>query len=284
MLSLVITDVLDETHTLRIVGYCSVRSVTLSPVPSVRGFPLLSEVFHLPLVFYLWVVVFFSLFPPYLSFTALGFSKNSPAPWCEWAIVLCEQICRWVIDRVHTLNVASIGLHFLRVLLLKRHRQQKKQTGWTWEMRQNFGAHREETYRHGFGWRGVGLLARPGKRGVYEPVQWQNIKKKIPIHFTDHLLFHLETGLTSTLVSSVQTMQPLPETWWLQQHKRCRSKDWHLRLKRVKTKICQIHWTYIVAGQFEAGIFTTTSSRSLLDAHFAKIQTYQRHHLECSAK
>lgn len=77
MLSLVIIDVLDETHTLRAVGYCSVHSVTLSPVPSVRGFPLLSEVFHLPLVFYLWSFFFFSLFPPYLSFTALGFSQTA---------------------------------------------------------------------------------------------------------------------------------------------------------------------------------------------------------------
>lgn len=55
----------------------SVHSVTLSPVPSVRGFPLLSEVFHLPLVFYLWGWFFFSLFPPYLCFTALGFSQTA---------------------------------------------------------------------------------------------------------------------------------------------------------------------------------------------------------------
>lgn len=121
MLSLVIIDVLHETHALRAVGYCSVHSVTLSPVPSVRGFPLLSEVFNLPLVFYL--CFFFFIVSPISQFHSPRLLANSPAPWCEWARVLCEQICRWVIDRVHTLNVAGVGLHFLCVLLLKRDRE-----------------------------------------------------------------------------------------------------------------------------------------------------------------
>lgn len=32
---------------------------------------------------------------------------------------LCEHACRWVIDRVYTLNIASVGLHFLHFLCLK---------------------------------------------------------------------------------------------------------------------------------------------------------------------
>lgn len=123
-------------------------------------------------------VFFFSLSPPYLSFTALGFSQTALPLRASQQESLCEQICRWVIDGVHTLNVASVGLHFLCVLLLKRDRELsclKNLTGWTWERLKNFRAHQEETYRRGFGWRGVGLLARPGKRGAHKPVQWQNI-------------------------------------------------------------------------------------------------------------
>lgn len=40
----------------------------------------------------------------------------------------CEHICRSVIDRVHTLNIASIGLHFLHILYLQKKKKKKEKT------------------------------------------------------------------------------------------------------------------------------------------------------------
>lgn len=60
---------------------------------------------------------------PVLSFTASSFSQTphmciSMCDWDACTRLLCKQICRLVVDRVHTLDVASIGLHFLHILWL----------------------------------------------------------------------------------------------------------------------------------------------------------------------
>lgn len=137
-----------ESSGLCVVSRCQGVTSGTSPVPLVcefrAGFDEKSAVPHL-----------FSISPPVLSFTALTFSHRT----------LREQIYRWVIDRVDTLNVARIRLHFLHILKQTKKQRCDEQSIRTCKKREKDAVTQsaETTNRCRFGCWAVSSLVSPGR-------------------------------------------------------------------------------------------------------------------------
>lgn len=87
-----------------------------------RGFPYRKSFISLLSLYYFTTSQFHSL--RLLKRSHLHFFCVSML--CMWSIFMGGKIYRGVIDRVHTLNVAGVGLHFLHVVCLKN-----KELSWT---------------------------------------------------------------------------------------------------------------------------------------------------------
>lgn len=126
-----------------------------------RGFPLLSEVFHLALI-----PLYYFIASQFHSLQFLTKKSHVRPCVCRLCEILSEQICRWVIDRVDALNIAGVGLHFLHILRLKNKTKQRGVMHKTrLKHRTIICSYSEFTHRCRFRWWAVGLLALP-VRGV----------------------------------------------------------------------------------------------------------------------